>query len=193
MARKRRGRGKGGAGGPEVPALPLAQAQPRGAGQPTKLTPEAQRRIVAAIEEGASRKQAARAAAVGLSTLQLWLQKGAAGEPGIYLDFLDAVEGAEERLIQRAAKVMVGFLGETTSESVRFAAAKFVLERRAPERWGSRKEVAHTGPTGGPLQVEHSGQVATPLFTDEQIASMSPEQLQTVLKVELEARRARGT
>lgn len=150
-------------------------------GQPTKLTPETQRLICEAIEEGASRQQAARAAAVGASTLQRWLADGAVQESGIYREFREAVEGAEERLVQRAAKVMVGFLGPQTSESVRFAAAKFVLERRAPSMWGSRAALTLAGEGGGPVEVKHSGQVeATIAIPWERLGELTPEQLEAL-------------
>lgn len=161
-------------------------------GRTTKCTPETQRAVVLAIHQGAGREAAASAAKIGTATFREWMARGSAGEEP-FAAFAAAVEGAERDLIARAAKVMTDLLGPKTSESVRFAAAKFVLERRAPSMWGSRAAVRVEGADGGPVEVKHSGQVTTPLFTDEQIASMSASQLEAVLKVELEARRARGT
>lgn len=183
MSKKRTRRGKRGAGGAQVPALPLEQPKPRGpGGRPPKFGPELTARIQSLLRKGMPRVRAARRAGIAVSTFMAWMNE--------FPEFSEAVHDAEDEWVEKAMG-KVSDLVDSRNERVALAAAKFGLSYRFREDFSKRVE--QTGEGGGPVEVKHSGQVATPLFTDEQIASMSASQLEAVLKVELEARRARGT
>lgn len=109
--------------------------------QPTKLTPEAHKAIVARVLAGNYRETACAAAGICSRTLRDWLRRGASGKPedAIYAAFsadLDKAEAASESrqiaaLTQAAAKD--------------WRAAAWLLEKKYPKRWGSRVEVQHSG------------------------------------------------
>lgn len=161
---------------------PLEQPKPRDpGGQPTKCTPTVRQAVVDAILKGAGREDAARAAKIAPSTLYLWLAEGRKQETGVYSEFLEAVEGAESELVRRAGEVLTDMLGPKTSESVRFAAAKLILERRRPDVWGSRAAVRVEGADGGPVEVKHSGQVEVAVEIPwERLGELTPEQLEAL-------------
>ena len=187
MARKRRGRGKG--GGVQVPALPLAPSAPHPGGRPSKLTAEATRLVCDAILKGAGREDAAGAAGIAPSTLYLWLSEGAKREPGEFLEFLEAVEGAERQLVADCSAGMVELTGKNTPPAVRFAALKLILQSRRPALWRPAKEVAISAPGGGPVQVEVSGAVEAtlrPLVTLEDLRKMTREETEATLLAEAE-------
>lgn len=147
-------------------------------GRPTKLTPVTQKRITDLIRKGVPRERAARLAGVVPSTFHLWMQKGDAGEEG-YSEFPEAIRMAEDLLIERAVGSITDiFEGQGYEPSTRLNAAKFILSHRFPGEFSTRQEVRNTGPDGGPIKVEGTlGVTVAPLFSDEQLAAMGPEQL----------------
>lgn len=153
-------------------------------GQPTKCTPETAERVQKAILKGAGREDAARAAGIAPSTAREWLARGSTGEEP-YAAFLAAVEGAESELVRKAGSVVTDLLGsKKTPHAVRFAAAKLVLERRRSEVWAPRGSMRLEGQNGGPIEIaaEVSGKVEVALFTAEQLANLSPEQLEAAIR-----------
>lgn len=160
----------------------MSDEKPRGqVGRPSKLTPEVQKAVCDAILKGAGREDAAVAAGISLRCLFLWMEKGRAEESAEYVHFLRAVEGAESELVRRAGEVLTDMLDPRVSESVRFAAAKLILERRRPDVWGSRAAVRVEGAAGGPVQVEHSGSVAAAVEVSwERLGDLTPEQLEAL-------------
>jgi len=110
--------------------------------RPTKLTPETHKKIVQAIQLGASYELAANYAGVSYSSFNLWMKKGATGN-NIYSQFYNDVKEAEGRgAIGWLAKI------ENAANDGNWQAAAWKLERRYPEAYGRQKlDVAHSGDT----------------------------------------------
>ena len=112
------------------------------AGRPSKLTPERAQAIALAVSEGHYLQHAAAAAGVARSTVHSWLARGRAareqldrgGEPQPgeepYLDFLEALEGAEKC----AAELGIAPI-RAAMERGDWRAAAWYLERRFPGHW----------------------------------------------------------
>lgn len=149
-------------------------------GNPGKLTPERVTQICELIKKGMSRTAAARRSGISDTTLGSWLKKGREQETGDYRYFLRRVLEAEATLQEQCVDVMQDLLGSGTPPGVRLGAAKFMLEKRSPEDFGSKTEVRHAGHDGGPIEISAKVEVV-PLFSDIQIAQMTPEQLQAAL------------
>lgn len=152
------------------------------AGRPSKYTPEVVGRVCELLRKGMPRTRAARRAGIHPDTFCVWMNEHA--------EFSEAVHDAEDHWVEKAMGKVTDLV-DSEDERVAFQAAKFGLSYRFRDDFSKRIE--QTGPDGGPVQHQHGGKVVASLFTDEQIASMSASQLEAVLKVELEARRARGT
>ena len=105
------------------------------AGRPSKLTPDVQGRVLAAISAGNTRATAAAYARVGLSTLMAWLARGEKATRGQYREFLDAVKNAEAD----AVVTSVALVRKAASEH--WQAAAWWLERRYPDEWGRKDRV----------------------------------------------------
>jgi len=160
------------------PAPTRKQSTTEKLGRPSKLTPLVQAGVVEAILKGAGREDAARAVEIGTATFREWMARGSTGEAP-FAAFAAAVEGAESELVRRAGAVLIDMLAPEVSESVRFAAAKLILERRRPDVWGARAAVRLEGAAGGPVQVEHSGAVAVEVAW-ERLGDLTPEQLEAL-------------
>lgn len=103
-------------------------------GRPTKLDDLTSEKIIDALAGGGTRRAAAAAAKVHVSTLQDWLARGRAGEVP-FSDFSDRVRWAEAE----AEMIMVGAIRKAAL-SGSWQAAAWWLERRRPERYGLRRE-----------------------------------------------------
>ena len=101
-------------------------------GRTTKLTPEIQERICAALRDGNYESAAAAAGGVGASTVRLWLQWGREGKSARYVAFLTAVTRAREDAELRLVAMWQAAMPEDWR-----AIAEF-LARRHPERWRRR-------------------------------------------------------
>ena len=122
-------------------------------GRPTALTDETTKRICAVLETGATKDAAAAKAGIGRSTFMGWQKRGNdersrrdAGEgtepkESRYVDFLNAIEGAE--LIAEAT--LIARINVASSEH--WQAAAWILERRHPEKYGryTRSDVTSGG------------------------------------------------
>jgi transposase len=106
-------------------------------GRPTKLKPEVVRRLVEGIDVGMYRRDAARYAGIGRSTLYRWLERGEAdAEAGIGSELADVwwrVTHAEAVAEVRAVAVLRRAM---TQDGVNGRAAVMFLARRYPRRWG---------------------------------------------------------
>jgi transposase len=111
-------------------------------GQPTKLTPGVQERIVEALRTGSYKTTAAAYAGIDVRSIYHWLERGEADiELGIesdYAQFFQAVKKAEADheinallLIDNAARTGDGA----------WQAAAWTLARKHPDRWGRRQRV----------------------------------------------------
>jgi|DEB0MinimDraft_4_1074332.scaffolds.fasta_scaffold01490_6 transposase len=113
-------------------------------GRKSLLTPERQERIVNAIKAGNYSFVAAQLGGIGERTFYSWMERGEKGEEP-YAQFMQAVKEAETHaearniaLVQRHAQSS-------------WQAAAWYLERKAPDRWGRRERIEHTGASGGPI------------------------------------------
>lgn len=118
-------------------------------GRPSKLTPEAQARIIEALRAGNYQESAAAYAGVGVATFYRWMERGKRddAEPE-YREFREAVERARAEAEVRN----VGLIQRSASEGTWQAAAWF-LERSFPNRWGRRERHEVVGSGGGPVEV----------------------------------------
>jgi len=101
----------------------------RGKGQPTKLNEKLIRNICAFIQAGTTFDIAAKANGIARSTLYNWRKKGEKATSGIYKQFHDELDKAE-------AVAEVSFLFKVRKQGPE--AAKWLLQRRWPERWSLR-------------------------------------------------------
>lgn len=171
-------------------------------GRPTKLTPETQKKIVAAIRSGNFFETACEFAGISRSTGFEWLRIARGEHPDKkptkpFLDFLDAVKKAEadaeaEQLliIRNAAKGGTEYRSETVNKYDKdgrvkevierkqltppnWTAAAWYLERKHPERWGRTKPTCdHDSNMDEPAQGDLGGQL-----TPEQALAMAREVL----------------
>jgi len=118
--------------------------------RPTKLTPEASQRIVAAIRAGNYAEVAATAAGISPSTFYRWIERGQKQRSGIHRDFSEAVRKAEgEAEVEAVARVRKAMPSD-------WRACMTYLERRYPKRWRRREVREHTGEGGGPVRVSEA-------------------------------------
>lgn len=76
--------------------------------RPTKLTPDIQRDIVAALSSGATIQKTCEFIGIHKSTFYDWLERGRRAKSGIYSDFSDAITRAQSSAHVRAAAVLRG-------------------------------------------------------------------------------------
>lgn len=121
---------------------------PKGSGgQPTKLKPEIQKAILAALSMGAYRAQACAHANIDPSTFYRWMNWGEENYKPVYRNFYNAIKKAEaDGEVKDLAYI------EQAAQAGTWQAAAWRLERKYPDRWGRR--VAHTGPDGGPVRLQ---------------------------------------
>ena len=132
-----------------------------------------------ALMRGLPKRHAAAVAGISEGTYHDWRRRGEAGEEP-YAAFMQRVYEAEAQLqddLLQTVKHMALGLDKTARAGERLKAAQFLLERRWPQDWAQTKAVELTGADGGPVQTES----AKPLFTDEQLANMTAEQLEAAL------------
>jgi hypothetical protein len=106
------------------------------AGRPTKLTAEVRRVILQAMRMQLFAEQAAALAGIDPATLDTWLHKGRNGGASLYVQFAREFELARvsgERTL--VGLIMKGAQAGKTDD------AKWILERRAPKRWGLQVRV----------------------------------------------------
>jgi hypothetical protein len=99
-------------------------------GRPTKLTLEAQQRIVQAIKVGATYELAAQYGGVSYNTFNEWMKKGDAAKSGKYREFHEAIKAAEGD----AAIKWLAMIDKAAVET--WQAAAWKLERRYPQNYG---------------------------------------------------------
>lgn len=115
-------------------------------GRPTKLTPEIQERICAAIQQGNYAFVAARCAGISESTFYSWLDRGAREKRGAFAEFLESIKKAES--IAEAGAIEV--VRNASQQS--WQAAAWWLERKYPERWARKERVDYRTLTNEQLE-----------------------------------------
>lgn len=145
--------------------------EPPKIGRPTKLTPELQEQLVAAIKAGNSIAEAAQLVGVHEATIHRWRQQGEAddAEPP-FREFREALTRARaharDLLINAAFKDAIGGVeiesgtrgdgGEYTKVTPpNGRIALELLARMFPRDWRPVKAVEVSGPEGGPVQMSH--------------------------------------
>ena len=99
------------------------------AGRKTKLSPDLQKRLLAAIAAGNYIHTACAAVGIGESTYFKWLERGRAGESP-YREFIEALTRAEQQAIVSLVEIVRSHaIGD-------WRAAAFLLERRQKKDWG---------------------------------------------------------
>jgi transposase len=111
-------------------------------GRRTKLTPECQAAIIAALRVGAPIYVAAMHGGIGKSAFNNWMERGRKGDEK-YAEFLAAIEKAQaDAIIHKLSKIHRASDDEWT-------AAAWWLERKYPEEFGRRDRLAMEGVRGG--------------------------------------------
>lgn len=130
------------------PGINPATGKRPGPGQPPKLTPELQDKIVQVVRAGNYLKVAAQYAGIGYSTLQSWLARGRAAQATLdrgdplpdeelrYLRFLEAVTQADTQAeVAAVTHWRAAFAND-------WRAARDYLVRRNPDRWAATTRIA---------------------------------------------------
>jgi transposase len=122
-------------------------------GRPTKLTPEVQDKIVAALRAGNYQETAAMYAGVEARTFYRWMERGESDgtEDEIYRQFRQAVEKAKAD-----AEVRDIALIDKAAHDGSWQAAAWKLERKFPHKWGRVNRTEISGPEGKPVEVRTS-------------------------------------
>ncbi len=141
----------------------------RGPGQPTKLTPETQEKILAAVRAGNYLETAAAFAGVSKKTFYQWLQRGARTRTWtIYRAFSEAL--AEALAVAEVADV--ASIAKAAKDG-QWQASAWRLERKFPDRWGRRERHEVSGPGGRPIEVSRTEQAARlRLLSDEDFRTL---------------------
>jgi hypothetical protein len=142
-----------------------ANTGPKGA---RLMTPKVCKAIKAALEKGNTQQTAATLAGISLDSLMRWKRLGYRDlENGIesaYSNFYTMVERAREAAVDRYVQI----IHDAASEDWR--AAAFFLERRHPKHWGKTEKHQHSGPEGGPMQIQAQAIQVQALMRDEEAA-----------------------
>jgi transposase len=122
-------------------------------GRPTKLTPEVQDKIVAALRAGNYQETAAMYAGVEARTFYRWMVRGESDgvEDESYRQFRHAVEKAKAD-----AEVRDIALIDKAAHDGSWQAAAWKLERKFPQKWGRVNRTEISGPEGKPVEVRTS-------------------------------------
>ena len=118
--------------------------------RPTKLTDEAQTKIVNAIAAGNYLDAAAQYGGVTYDTLNDWMNKGKDGKAPNYVQFYHAVKKAEaDAEILRVARI------NKAGQEGNWQADAWYLERRYPDKWGRRvQQTEISGRDGGDIVIK---------------------------------------
>lgn len=133
-----------------------------GTGRPSKLTPEVQEKICQLLKAGNTFRTACEVAGIGWSTGLEWRQRGEnrhSSREGddAYAEFAGAVQKAEEEAAARNVALI-----QKAAANGTWQAAAWWLERKFPSEWARIDRHEHTGPRGGPIQLQ-------PVIDPEQI------------------------
>lgn len=133
-----------------------------GLGRPTKLNPEMQEKICQLLKAGNTFRTACEVAGIGETTGQEWRARGenrhsARAGDEIFARFAKATRKAEEEAAARNVALI-----QKAAAAGTWQAAAWWLERKFPSEWARIDRHEHTGPRGGPIQLQ-------PVIDPEQI------------------------
>jgi hypothetical protein len=152
-------------------------------GRPTKLTPELAAELFRLLRQGMNNTQAAARVGIDVRTLQLWLAQGRKAEDGRFFHFSRGVMAARAEGQDRITRTINELLDPEYERDSgrRLRAAEIALRYLHADEFSPRTRVEATGKDGGPIEVKADATVR-PIFTDAQLAAMSPEQLAAALE-----------
>jgi len=127
--------------------------------RPSKLTDDVQAKVCEAIRAGSHHEGAARHAGISKATFFRWLDLGKQRKGARYVAFAEAVERAENDM----ELALVAFWRKAAMKD--WKAARGLLERRFPDRWGKEEKVQLQA------EVKHSGGVRVYLPAEDDAAS----------------------
>jgi len=104
-------------------------------GRPTKLTPEVQDKIAAAIKAGNYKEVAARYAGIDDATFRVWMRRGREGDGALYVAFHAAITRAEAEAEVRAVTIINKAMTEDWRAAIEY------IRRKFPERWSSTQRI----------------------------------------------------
>jgi hypothetical protein len=121
------------------------------AGRQTKLTPEVQDRIVAALRAGNYQETAAVYGGISVKTFYEWMVRGESEEEKeqSFREFREAVEKAKAE-----AEVRDVTLIDKAAKDGSWQAAAWKLERKFPTKWGRVNRTEISGPDGAAVKVD---------------------------------------
>lgn len=132
-------------------------------GRKTLLNPERQKAIITMLEAGGYVDEACQAVGIDESTYYNWLKRGKDEEDRInagiaptpketpFFEFFKAVRQAQaEGIMSHLMNI------DHHAKNGTWQASAWILERKQPRKWGRFDRTEHTGPQGGPIQVNVS-------------------------------------
>ena len=138
-------------------------ATPAKRGRKTLLTPERQDAIVTMLEAGGYIEDACEAVGIDPRTYYHWLKRGKDEEDRInadiaptpnetpFLQFFQAVRKAQaDGIMQHVMNI------DHHAKNGTWQASAWILERKQPRKWGRFDRTEHTGPDGGPININVS-------------------------------------
>lgn len=105
--------------------------------RPIKLDDLIEKRVCDALRKGHSYETAAQLAGIAPRTLHYWRERGRDGDPD-FVQFLQRVERAEAEAVDRWVQVIQDAM-DGEDRKVSLAAAQWMLERRRPQEWGTKR------------------------------------------------------
>ena len=106
---------------------------------PSKLTPEVQKRIIDAMKLGSTKELAAAYGGISRRSLYNWIEKGETQKSGIYYDFRKAMEQAEGERVARWLAII-----NKAAQNDNWTSAAWLLERTRPDDYGRNRVDVHT-------------------------------------------------
>jgi hypothetical protein len=148
----------------------------RSPGQPTKLTPEREERIIEATLAGHTRRAAAAHGGVHVDTLQEWLRRGRAGDAK-YSEFSERFDLADGRA---ELSVITDWRRAVTHD---WRAAQAFAARRWPSSWGprDRMELQVSNPDGTLKPLIHIGELILDPQVQQHVRALRDRELELEL------------
>lgn len=118
--------------------------------RPTKLTPLRQERLLEAIRKGAPYATACLYAGIHYATMRRWLVAAESeGPEGVSKRELRAFREFREALLAAEGEAAMALLGDVRKAGEKdWKASAWLLQRRYPDEFGERREVALSGGIG---------------------------------------------
>ena len=129
----------------------------KGLGRISKLTPERQERICAALRAGNTRRAAAQFSGIEESTLAEWMARGEGRDPDriqteLHAEFARAVKRAEAE----SEQALIATIRNASEKQ--WQAAAWIAERRFPESWAAVEKRAEAQALAAQAQAQSTEQ-----------------------------------